>query len=144
MKATLEPLFSFHLRISRQIKAFSIWYIKMLLLFWVCSFLLWVCGVERSLPFCAWRRDSSYPCKDWLGWLWLHEAKCPLALGPLACRFGVSPWLHSFITLSFVFLTEYSRFESKIHDLREQMMNSSMSSGSGSLRTSEKRSLYVR
>uniref|UniRef100_A0A8C0KL97 SH3 domain-containing protein n=1 Tax=Canis lupus dingo TaxID=286419 RepID=A0A8C0KL97_CANLU len=36
------------------------------------------------------------------------------------------------------------RFESKIHDLREQMMNSSMSSGSGSLRTSEKRSLYVR
>ncbi|NWI24638.1 DLG3 protein, partial [Sula dactylatra] len=40
--------------------------------------------------------------------------------------------------------TEYSRFESKIHDLREQMMNSSMSSGSGSLRTSEKRSLYVR
>ncbi|XP_066104758.1 disks large homolog 3 isoform X2 [Saccopteryx bilineata] len=39
---------------------------------------------------------------------------------------------------------EYGRFESKIHDLREQMMNSSMSSGSGSLRTSEKRSLYVR
>ncbi|XP_026874358.2 disks large homolog 3 isoform X2 [Electrophorus electricus] len=39
---------------------------------------------------------------------------------------------------------EYSRFESKIHDLREQMMSSSMSSGSGSLRTSEKRSLYVR
>ncbi|XP_053361216.1 disks large homolog 3 isoform X11 [Clarias gariepinus] len=39
---------------------------------------------------------------------------------------------------------EYSRFESKIHNLREQMMNSSMSSGSGSLRTSEKRSLYVR
>ncbi|XP_013888323.1 disks large homolog 1 isoform X4 [Austrofundulus limnaeus] len=39
---------------------------------------------------------------------------------------------------------EYSRFEAKIHDLREQMMNSSMSSGSGSLRTSEKRSLYVR
>ncbi|XP_034037516.1 disks large homolog 3 isoform X4 [Thalassophryne amazonica] len=39
---------------------------------------------------------------------------------------------------------EYTRFESKIHDLREQMMNSSMSSGSGSLRTSEKRSLYVR
>uniref|UniRef100_A0A8D3DMN2 Discs large MAGUK scaffold protein 3 n=1 Tax=Scophthalmus maximus TaxID=52904 RepID=A0A8D3DMN2_SCOMX len=39
---------------------------------------------------------------------------------------------------------EYSRFESKIHDLREQMMNSSMSSGSGSLRTSGKRSLYVR
>uniref|UniRef100_A0A3B5MBV6 Discs, large homolog 3 (Drosophila) n=1 Tax=Xiphophorus couchianus TaxID=32473 RepID=A0A3B5MBV6_9TELE len=42
------------------------------------------------------------------------------------------------------FTAEYSRFESKIHDLREQMMNSSMSSGSGSLRTSEKRSLYVR
>ncbi|XP_030647896.1 disks large homolog 1 isoform X3 [Chanos chanos] len=39
---------------------------------------------------------------------------------------------------------EYSRFEAKIHDLREQMMNSSVSSGSGSLRTSQKRTLYVR
>ncbi|CAJ1073087.1 discs large homolog 1-like protein isoform X6 [Xyrichtys novacula] len=39
---------------------------------------------------------------------------------------------------------EYSRFEAKIHDLRELMMNSSISSGSGSLRTSQKRSLYVR
>uniref|UniRef100_A0A4W5P9E7 Uncharacterized protein n=1 Tax=Hucho hucho TaxID=62062 RepID=A0A4W5P9E7_9TELE len=37
---------------------------------------------------------------------------------------------------------EYSRFEAKIHDLREQMMNSSISSGSGSLRTSQKRTLY--
>uniref|UniRef100_A0A4W5RV83 PDZ domain-containing protein n=1 Tax=Hucho hucho TaxID=62062 RepID=A0A4W5RV83_9TELE len=35
---------------------------------------------------------------------------------------------------------EYSRFEAKIHDLREQMMNSSISSGS--LRTSQKRTLY--
>lgn len=39
---------------------------------------------------------------------------------------------------------EYSRFEAKIHDLREQMMNSSISSGSGSLRMNQKRSLYVR
>ncbi|XP_053542854.1 disks large homolog 2 isoform X28 [Ictalurus punctatus] len=39
---------------------------------------------------------------------------------------------------------EYGRFEAKIHDLREQMMNHSMSSGSGSLRTNQKRSLYVR
>ncbi|XP_032908783.1 disks large homolog 2 isoform X9 [Catharus ustulatus] len=39
---------------------------------------------------------------------------------------------------------EYARFEAKIHDLREQMMNHSMSSGSGSLRTNQKRSLYVR
>ncbi|XP_053492741.1 disks large homolog 1 isoform X7 [Ictalurus furcatus] len=39
---------------------------------------------------------------------------------------------------------EYSRFEAKIHDLREQMMNSSISSGSGSLRTSQKRTLYIR
>ncbi|XP_076837631.1 discs large homolog 1-like protein isoform X10 [Brachyhypopomus gauderio] len=39
---------------------------------------------------------------------------------------------------------EYSRFEAKIHDLREQMMNSSISSGSGSLRTNQKRSLHVR
>ncbi|XP_051542229.1 disks large homolog 2-like isoform X3 [Myxocyprinus asiaticus] len=40
--------------------------------------------------------------------------------------------------------TEYGRFEAKIHDLREQMMNHSISSGSGSLRTNQKRSLYVR
>ncbi|XP_028450538.1 disks large homolog 2 isoform X1 [Perca flavescens] len=39
---------------------------------------------------------------------------------------------------------EYGRFEAKIHDLREQMMNHSMSSASGSLRTNQKRSLYVR
>ncbi|XP_035242214.1 disks large homolog 2-like isoform X10 [Anguilla anguilla] len=38
---------------------------------------------------------------------------------------------------------EYSRFEAKIHDLREQMMNHSLSS-CGSLRTNQKRSLYVR
>lgn len=68
----------------------------------------------------------------------------PLALWPLACRLWAAPWVHSFLVFSLVSLTEYSRFESKIHDLREQMMNSSMSSGSGSLRTSEKRSLYVR
>ncbi|GFY17002.1 disks large homolog 1 [Trichonephila clavipes] len=35
--------------------------------------------------------------------------------------------------------TEYNRFEAKIHDLREQMLSTS-----GSLRTSQKRSLYVR
>ncbi|XP_032878412.1 disks large homolog 2 isoform X2 [Amblyraja radiata] len=39
---------------------------------------------------------------------------------------------------------EYSHFEARIHDLREQMLNHSMSSGSGSLRTNQKRSLYVR
>ncbi|XP_061072697.1 disks large homolog 2-like isoform X1 [Conger conger] len=39
---------------------------------------------------------------------------------------------------------EYGRFEAKIHDLREQMMNQSLSSGCGSLRTNQKRSLYVR
>lgn len=61
-----------------------------------------------------------------LGWAW----------GPARGQ----PWLAVTIPVP----TEYSRFESKIHDLREQMMNSSMSSGSGSLRTSEKRSLYVR
>ncbi|XP_078693972.1 disks large homolog 1-like isoform X10 [Branchiostoma floridae x Branchiostoma belcheri] len=37
---------------------------------------------------------------------------------------------------------DYNRFEAKIHDLREQMMNSSVSPGS--LKTSQKRSLYVR
>uniref|UniRef100_A0A3Q3WGR9 Discs, large homolog 3 (Drosophila) n=1 Tax=Mola mola TaxID=94237 RepID=A0A3Q3WGR9_MOLML len=39
---------------------------------------------------------------------------------------------------------DYRHFEAKIHDLREQMMNHSISSGSGSLRTNQKRSLYVR
>lgn len=40
--------------------------------------------------------------------------------------------------------TEYSRFEAKIHDLREQMMTSSVSSSSTSLRSTQKRTLYVR
>ena len=38
------------------------------------------------------------------------------------------------------YATEYNRFEAKIHDLREQMMNTS----TGSLRTTTKRTLYVR
>ncbi|XP_061089591.1 disks large homolog 4-like isoform X1 [Conger conger] len=39
---------------------------------------------------------------------------------------------------------EYSRFEAKIHDLREQLMNSSMGSGTTSLRSNPKRSFYIR
>ncbi|MFT7810055.1 disks large homolog 4-like isoform X1 [Arapaima gigas] len=39
---------------------------------------------------------------------------------------------------------EYSRFEAKIHDLREQLMNSSLGSGTTSLRTHPKRSFYIR
>ncbi|XP_038124880.1 disks large homolog 4-like isoform X3 [Cyprinodon tularosa] len=39
---------------------------------------------------------------------------------------------------------EYSCFEAKIHDLREQMMTSSVSSSSTSLRSTQKRTLYVR
>uniref|UniRef100_H3DL40 Uncharacterized protein n=1 Tax=Tetraodon nigroviridis TaxID=99883 RepID=H3DL40_TETNG len=39
---------------------------------------------------------------------------------------------------------EYSRGEAKIHDLREQMMTSSISSSSTSLRSTQKRTLYVR
>lgn len=42
------------------------------------------------------------------------------------------------------FFSEYSRFEAKIHDLREQMMTSSVSSSSTSLRSTQKRTLYVR
>ncbi|KAL2079288.1 hypothetical protein ACEWY4_025032 [Coilia grayii] len=38
---------------------------------------------------------------------------------------------------------EYSRFEAKIHDLREQLMNSSMGSATTSLRSSQ-RSFYIR
>ncbi|XP_051781260.1 disks large homolog 4 isoform X6 [Erpetoichthys calabaricus] len=39
---------------------------------------------------------------------------------------------------------EYSRFEAKIHDLREQLMNSSMGSGTASLRSNPKRGFYIR
>ncbi|XP_042564822.1 disks large homolog 1 isoform X2 [Clupea harengus] len=39
---------------------------------------------------------------------------------------------------------DYSRFEAKIHDLREQMMSSTVTSASGSLRTNQRRSFYVR
>uniref|UniRef100_A0A8C9V9A7 Discs large MAGUK scaffold protein 4 n=1 Tax=Scleropages formosus TaxID=113540 RepID=A0A8C9V9A7_SCLFO len=37
-----------------------------------------------------------------------------------------------------------SRFEAKIHDLREQLMNSSLGSGTTSMRTHPKRSFYIR
>uniref|UniRef100_H0WPS3 Discs large MAGUK scaffold protein 4 n=1 Tax=Otolemur garnettii TaxID=30611 RepID=H0WPS3_OTOGA len=39
---------------------------------------------------------------------------------------------------------EYSRFEAKIHDLREQLMNSSLGSGTASLRSNPKRGFYIR
>ncbi|XP_016407779.1 disks large homolog 4 [Sinocyclocheilus rhinocerous] len=39
---------------------------------------------------------------------------------------------------------EYSRFEAKIHDLREQLMNSSMGSGTATLRSNSKRGFYIR
>ncbi|NXA45823.1 DLG3 protein, partial [Nothocercus julius] len=69
------------------------------------------------------------------------RGRCP-AGRPCARRACSAP--RRALALTLPLSAEYSRFESKIHDLREQMMNSSMSSGSGSLRTSEKRSLYVR
>ncbi|KAG7274342.1 hypothetical protein CRUP_028663 [Coryphaenoides rupestris] len=39
---------------------------------------------------------------------------------------------------------KYSRFEAKIHDLREQLMNSSMGSGTTTLRSNTKRGFYLR
>ncbi|XP_076852411.1 disks large homolog 4 isoform X2 [Brachyhypopomus gauderio] len=39
---------------------------------------------------------------------------------------------------------EYSRFEAKIHDLREQLMNSSMGSGTTTLRSNPKQGFYIR
>lgn len=39
---------------------------------------------------------------------------------------------------------EYNRFEARIHDLRQQMSQQVMSSTGTLLRTSQKRSLYVR
>uniref|UniRef100_A0A671KSR5 Disks large homolog 4-like n=1 Tax=Sinocyclocheilus anshuiensis TaxID=1608454 RepID=A0A671KSR5_9TELE len=47
--------------------------------------------------------------------------------------------------ITFVFVcAEYSRFEAKIHDLREQLMNSSMGSGTTTLRSNPKRGFYIR
>lgn len=43
-----------------------------------------------------------------------------------------------------LFISEYSRFEAKIHDLREQLMNSSMGSGTTTLRSNPKRGFYIR
>ncbi|XP_062854131.1 disks large homolog 1 isoform X2 [Trichomycterus rosablanca] len=54
---------------------------------------------------------------------------------------------HAGLTVSIVVQyspEDYSRFEAKIHDLREQMMSCSISSGSGSLHASQKRALYIR
>lgn len=42
------------------------------------------------------------------------------------------------------YILEYSRFEAKIHDLREQLMNSSMGSGTTTLRSNPKRGFYIR
>ncbi|KAM8794230.1 disks large homolog 4-like [Eudromia elegans] len=39
---------------------------------------------------------------------------------------------------------EYSRFEAKIHDLREQLLSSSLGSGTASLRSNPKRGFYIR
>lgn len=44
----------------------------------------------------------------------------------------------------YVSISEYSRFEAKIHDLREQLMNSSMGSGTTTLRSNPKRGFYIR
>ncbi|OWK15038.1 DLG4 [Cervus elaphus hippelaphus] len=41
-------------------------------------------------------------------------------------------------------ILSYSRFEAKIHDLREQLMNSSLGSGTASLRSNPKRGFYIR
>jgi hypothetical protein len=46
----------------------------------------------------------------------------------------------TFLNFDFISLLEYNRFEAKIHDLREQMLNTS----TGSLRTTQKKTLYVR
>lgn len=46
--------------------------------------------------------------------------------------------------LRMFYIVEYSRFEAKIHDLREQLMNSSMGSGTTTLRSNPKRGFYIR
>lgn len=57
---------------------------------------------------------------------------------------NVTTWRRIWSLFSFSLCVEYSRFEAKIHDLREQMMTSSVSSSSTSLRPTQKRTLYVR
>ena len=74
----------------------------------------------------------------------LKKLQQMLILGDFQCFCNLIAEVQGKLIAMPPFLTEYSRFEAKIHDLREQMMNSSISSGSGSLRTSQKRSLYVR
>lgn len=49
-----------------------------------------------------------------------------------------------FVFVFFKCFLEYSRFEAKIHDLREQLMNSSMGSGTTTLRSNPKRGFYIR
>ncbi|OQR71400.1 disks large 1 tumor suppressor protein-like [Tropilaelaps mercedesae] len=44
----------------------------------------------------------------------------------------------------FVAFSEYNRFEAKINELREQMLNNSSGCVPGSIRTSQKRSLFVK
>lgn len=58
----------------------------------------------------------------------------------LACL-NVSPKIFMYFYLC---VSEYSRFEAKIHDLREQLMNSSMGSGTTTLRSNPKRGFYIR
>lgn len=66
-------------------------------------------------------------------------------LGPLTVGPDMSCMYHTILMASYR-LTEYSRFEAKIHDLREQLMNSSLGSGSASLHNANggKRGFYIR
>ena len=141
MKAALGPLSSYFLRIS---KLFPFDLSKSYYFFRCILSSFHSGGGEKSVFLCL--PEVLCLSKQRLTGLALAALKprVLLAFWPLADRLSAAPWVHFFPVLSLVSLTEYSRFESKIHDLREQMMNSSMSSGSGSLRTSEKRSLYVR
>ncbi|XP_053341383.1 disks large homolog 4 isoform X2 [Clarias gariepinus] len=52
--------------------------------------------------------------------------------------------LYTYIKDSLYVCVEYSRFEAKIHDLREQLMNSSLGSGTTTLRSNPKRGFYIR
>uniref|UniRef100_A0A8C7LGV2 Discs large MAGUK scaffold protein 4 n=1 Tax=Oncorhynchus kisutch TaxID=8019 RepID=A0A8C7LGV2_ONCKI len=52
--------------------------------------------------------------------------------------------IHILNTHTHTHVYKYSRFEAKIHDLREQLMNSSMGSGQTTLRSNPKRGFYIR
>ena len=87
-----------------------------------------------------------FVCKSWgISLTYIHTL---LHTSTQTCTHSFHIHTHSHTSLCTPVLSlspvDYSRFEAKIHDLREQMMSSTVTSASGSLRTNQRRSFYVR